>query len=348
MFSQLASLATSLAAAASPTTLTIVLVHGFMGSSESFHSFGSDLKRTAKANVVSYEFSTTGDNDLQVKQFTSWLSNKMNVPAGSVALLGHSMGGLLVADAARAIENSPDHSHLNVTHILAFDSPFFGVHPSAIVSSGTRKVTSKFGGLWDSIQSSKPAAANESTTARSISAAKTTTTTTTAAAAAPAKSSSASYWGAALGIAAVATVAAAAAYSDTGRSLMKAAHKSVSDHMTFLGPLWSPGNQEERIVWLLSRQTSTKKIIFQCYYLETTVLDKSDPSRRYIRTFISLPPDSVAGADRFFEPIDYDASVNTQGCNDEIDAHMNMFRRNVIGDNVYDNILSRVVSVLGL
>ncbi|KAJ3264721.1 hypothetical protein HDU77_007737 [Chytriomyces hyalinus] len=283
MFSQLASLATSLATAASSTTLTIVLVHGFMGSSESFHSFGSDLKRTAKANVVSYEFSTTGDNDLQVKQFTSWLSNKMNVPAGPVALLGHSMGGLLVADAARAIENSPDHLHLNVTHILAFDSPFFGVHPSAIVSSGTRKVTSKFGGLWDSIQSSKPAA-NEST-ARSISAASTTTT-----AAAPAKSSSASYWGAALGIAAVATVAAAAAYSDTGRKLLT----------------------------------------------------------RYIRTFISLPPDSVAGADRFFEPIDYDASVNTQGCNDEIDAHMNMFRRNVIGDNVYDNILSRVVSVLGL
>ncbi|KAI8833778.1 hypothetical protein BJ741DRAFT_666259 [Chytriomyces cf. hyalinus JEL632] len=342
MFSQLASLATSLAAAASPTTLTIVLVHGFMGSSESFHSFGTDLKRTAKANVVSYEFSTTGDNDLQVKQFTSWLSNKMNVPAGPVALLGHSMGGLLVADAARAIENSPEHSHLNVTHILAFDSPFFGVHPSAIVSSGTRKVTSKFGGLWDSIQSSTPAAANEST-ARSISTAATTTT-----AAAPAKSSSASYWGAALGIAAVATVAAAAAYSDTGRSLMKAAHKSVSDHMTFLGPLWSPGNQEERIVWLQSRQTSTKKVKFQCYYLETTVLDKSDPSRFYIRTFISLPPDSVGGTDRLFEPIDYDASANTQGCNDEIDAHMNMFKRNVIGDNVYDNILSRVVSVLGL
>ncbi|KAI8835227.1 hypothetical protein BJ741DRAFT_608416 [Chytriomyces cf. hyalinus JEL632] len=345
MFSQLASLATSLAAAAtSPTTLTIVLVHGFMGSSESFHSFGADLKRTAEANVVSYEFSTTGDNDLQVKQFTSWLSNKLNVPAGPVALLGHSMGGLLVADAARAIENSPDHSHLNVTHILAFDSPFFGVHPSAIVSSGTRKVTSKFGGLWDSMQSSKPVVGKEST-ARSISAA---TATTTTAAAAPAKSSSASYWGAALGIAAVATVAAAAAYSDTGRSLMKAAHKSVSDHMTFLGPLWSPGNQEERIVWLVSRQTCTKKIKFQCYYLETTVLDKSDPTRSYIRTFISLPPDSVAGADRLFEPIDYNASVNTQGCNDEIDAHMNMFRRNVIGDNVYDDILSRVVSVLGL
>ncbi|KAJ3244043.1 hypothetical protein HDU78_011523 [Chytriomyces hyalinus] len=323
MFSQLASLATSLAAATSPATLTIILVHGFMGSSESFHSFGTDLKRTAKANVVSYEFSTTGDNDR---------------PS---TLLGHSMGGLLVADAARAIENSPDHSHLNVTHILAFDSPFFGVHPSAIVSSGTRKVTSKFGGLWDSMQSSTPAA-NEST-ARSISAASTTTTAT-----APAKSSSASYWGAALGIAAVATVAAAAAYSDTGRSLMKAAHKSVSDHMTFLGPLWSPGNQEERIVWLLSRQTSTKKIKFQCYYLETTVLDKSDPTRSYIKTFISLPPDSVSGADRLFEPIDFDASVNTQGCNDEIDAHMNMFKRNVIGDNVYDNILSRVVSVLGL
>ncbi|KAJ3237559.1 hypothetical protein HDU81_009255 [Chytriomyces hyalinus] len=346
MFSQLASLATSLAAATSPPTLTIVLVHGFMGSSESFHSFGSDLKRSANVNVVSYEFSTTGDNDLQVKQFTSWLSNKANVPAGPVALLGHSMGGLLVADAARAIENSPDHSHLNVTHILAFDSPFFGVHPSAIVSSGTRKVTSKFGGLWDSMQSPKAVAVNEST-ARSV-ATVSTVSTAAAVAAAPAKRSSGSYWGAALGIAAVATVAAAAAYSDTGRSLMKAAHKTVSDHMTFLGPLWSPGNQEERIAWLQSRQTSTKKIKFQCYYLETTVLDKVDPSRSYVRTFISLPPDSVAGAYRLFEPIDYDASMNAQGCNDEIEAHMNMFRRNVIGDNVYDNIFSRVVSVLGL
>lgn len=52
-------------------------------------------------------------------------------PPGPVILLGHSMGGLLVADAATDISNK---GHKRIVGMLAFDCPYIGMHPHVVVS----------------------------------------------------------------------------------------------------------------------------------------------------------------------------------------------------------------------
>lgn len=52
------------------------------------------------------------------------------LPAGPVILCGHSMGGLLAAEAA----TSSVHVSKRVVALLAFDVPFLGMHPHVVVS----------------------------------------------------------------------------------------------------------------------------------------------------------------------------------------------------------------------
>src|ERR1700687_3425486 len=51
-------------------------------------------------------------------------------PPGPVIVLGHSMGGLLAAEAATDRSNK---SH-RIIGMIAFDTPYLGMHPHVVVS----------------------------------------------------------------------------------------------------------------------------------------------------------------------------------------------------------------------
>jgi len=59
-------------------------------------------------------------------------------PPGPVIIMSHSMGGLLAAEAATDISNNPNlfpgASPRRVVGVIAFDTPFLGMHPHVVVS----------------------------------------------------------------------------------------------------------------------------------------------------------------------------------------------------------------------
>ncbi|KAJ3029919.1 UNVERIFIED_CONTAM: hypothetical protein HDU68_010702 [Siphonaria sp. JEL0065] len=328
-------------AGSTTSTVTLVYVHGFLGSGESFHVLPGDvqrqlLSRGVRAVTVAYDYATTGDNDLRVAEFVAWLKDSKRAITGNVVLLGHSMGGLLCVDAARALAKlSSSELNFKVIKILAFDSPFLGVHPRAVVHSGGAKVVDKLNSFANMFGGSGGVASRSSSESLSARAVASTAITT------PKASGSGMSWStlATAGVAA-ATLAAAAYSSPTVRDSVS---KAVSTHASFLGPLWSPGDQEARLQWLLSQQT----IQFTCFYLVTTMNSSSQENTISRNTFISTPAPTADYA-RLFKPIQYDATRNPKGkeCGDEIEAHMNMFRGGVIGDSVYNEVLANTVTLL--
>ena len=59
-------------------------------------------------------------------------------PPGPVILLGHSMGGLLAAEAATDVSNNPGGypgaRPCRIVGVVAFDTPYLGMHPHVVVS----------------------------------------------------------------------------------------------------------------------------------------------------------------------------------------------------------------------
>eukprot|EP00833_Pecoramyces_ruminatium_P012652 jgi/Orpsp1_1/1186684/evm.model.d7180000052495.1 len=129
--------------------ITIVYVHGFRGGKNTFWDFPNLLKKTLGAhnieinNKIFDAFETKGDFDIIVNKIIDWIyENADNQP---IILMGHSMGGILVADVFRkitkgSIEKYKDCSyHPNIVGIFGFDSPYFGLSTSAY-GTGLRKV----------------------------------------------------------------------------------------------------------------------------------------------------------------------------------------------------------------
>ncbi|PPR01982.1 hypothetical protein CVT24_011109, partial [Panaeolus cyanescens] len=68
------------------------------------------------------------------KNFLEWLSTQ---PEGPVILIGHSMGGLLAADAATDASNNPPAANKKpkrIVGVIAFDTPYLGMHPHVVIS----------------------------------------------------------------------------------------------------------------------------------------------------------------------------------------------------------------------
>ncbi|KAG5644496.1 hypothetical protein DXG03_008323, partial [Asterophora parasitica] len=55
-------------------------------------------------------------------------------PPGPVILLGHSMGGLLAAEAATHPFNNTEGQPTRIVGMVAFDTPYLGMHPHVVVS----------------------------------------------------------------------------------------------------------------------------------------------------------------------------------------------------------------------
>lgn len=128
--------------------LHLIYIHGFQGDDTSFQSFPlhlqEHLSHILSENAAKYPFriqSSLYPTYKSIKHlsyatnnFLEWLKTQ---PPGPVILLGHSMGGLLAAEAA--LDSSNAHRKAGgkpkrIVGIVAFDVPFLGMHPHVVIS----------------------------------------------------------------------------------------------------------------------------------------------------------------------------------------------------------------------
>lgn len=120
--------------------LHLIYIHGFQGDHTTFQSFPKDLHvalsgRLSKSHpeiVVATSLYPTYKSKRPLSEATSnflaWLSTQAD---GMVILMGHSMGGLLAAEAA---VTAPSTGRQKVIGVVAFDTPFLGMHPHVVIS----------------------------------------------------------------------------------------------------------------------------------------------------------------------------------------------------------------------
>ncbi|OUM68347.1 hypothetical protein PIROE2DRAFT_3944 [Piromyces sp. E2] len=129
--------------------VTIVYVHGFLGTKKTFHEFPELLKDALKIynvevfNKVFPAFDTNGVFDDFVNMIISWLYSQDI--AHPIILMGHSMGGILNADVYRKISKGDvqpefkDKTPPKIVGVFGFDTPYFGLS-SSIAGAGVRKL----------------------------------------------------------------------------------------------------------------------------------------------------------------------------------------------------------------
>lgn len=128
------------------TTVHLVYIHGFQGNDTTFQSFPTHLQEHVAARVPAHlkikiissiypTYKSVKPISHATKNFLEWLSTQ---PPGPVIILGHSMGGLLAAEAATHPSNNPgEHPGAKPRRIMgmiAFDCPYLGMHPHVIIS----------------------------------------------------------------------------------------------------------------------------------------------------------------------------------------------------------------------
>ncbi|KAF2851793.1 hypothetical protein T440DRAFT_422485 [Plenodomus tracheiphilus IPT5] len=160
-------------------TILLCFIHGFKGGDDTFGNFPSHLKallqhalpKVSILTITYPKFETRGDLTECVARFREWLENKVidlevsnSTPSPTVdpsvrtILVGHSMGGIVAAEALLSIvSDQPIHSQSNsqtgstgslrdhstlmfpyIQAILAFDTPYLGIAPG-VVAHGAEK-----------------------------------------------------------------------------------------------------------------------------------------------------------------------------------------------------------------
>ncbi|RKP12375.1 hypothetical protein BJ684DRAFT_17126 [Piptocephalis cylindrospora] len=160
----------------------IIFIHGFRGEGEgTFLDFPNRLATILKdqvgkgpsrpVKVIVYpRYETRGELRQAVVAFRAWLEEQVKDWTASldstvsgkdvqIYLCGHSMGGLLAADTA--IDLNKTKADLAIRGIYAFDTPFFGLHPTLISRQAmdrAEQVTRGFGDATAVLGASMPAA----------------------------------------------------------------------------------------------------------------------------------------------------------------------------------------------
>ncbi|KAI7829837.1 hypothetical protein BC939DRAFT_474030 [Gamsiella multidivaricata] len=264
------------------------------------------------------------------------------IPPVFVCVIGHSMGGLVAADAALLLHSLPERSP--VIGILAFDTPYFGLNHTIFTQAAYERATGlaqKASGAYSLVSAYLPAAAawgtvsttttktssdnkereeqkreggQSSSTAPSgfnptslwsatSSNEKTVTTTST--------SSSKWGWGSiALGVGA-AVAATGAAYVVNNH--MNKGMEYITSHIQFVGILWSNAQLKQRVANVLELP-----IGFHCFYTQIQIpASSSNNWRPSSRTFVELSSIPNGIREHF--------SARECSGQDEIEAHMEMF-----------------------
>ncbi|KAK9234907.1 hypothetical protein V1525DRAFT_411575 [Lipomyces kononenkoae] len=150
-------------------TLLIVYVHGFKGDSRTFLQFPQDVENRLKQiyesahieSVVYPTYDTKGELTVAVNAFLSFLETRVIdievangtespvvSPTVGVILVGHSMGGLVIADTTiEILTRDPKIVFPNVIGLMCFDSPFLGLHSSVFAQDVIHRGAAKFNEL---------------------------------------------------------------------------------------------------------------------------------------------------------------------------------------------------------
>ncbi|KAF8311152.1 hypothetical protein DL93DRAFT_2149723 [Clavulina sp. PMI_390] len=327
------------------TDLLCVFVHGFKGTDSTFDGFperlqnmvagpGTGVETVSCVVFPAYESAAT-------EKFADWLTttvvhkevaNGQGGGAGKtkVVLCGHSMGGLLIADAMLAIaasrlqKTAPLWPH--IIACIAYDTPYYGLHPFIFKNQTTKvvayaqqaqKLASGLGLFGAATESTSAASSVSSAQPRAL----LTATDTTAAASKPSTSSIWNKWApAAIGAVAAGAAAGAAWYK---KEDLTTSVTWASDHLKYVGNLWDQKGLHTRVESLIAVQKESG-VYFHNFY---TLLPKKSALEEP-RTFINLPSKSS-------EAFQYHSAVQNTLAEDEIAAHIAMFSPKT-NDGYYD------------
>ncbi|BEI89083.1 uncharacterized protein CcaverHIS019_0204450 [Cutaneotrichosporon cavernicola] len=332
-----------------PDLLVLVWVHGFKGNDVTFEGFPSRIVRILEdthpsLHVQSHVFpayETRGELSAATENFVEWLATKVvqlengsgrGRGAGSarVVLLGHSMGGLLIADATSRIADTTridDPMWPNVMATLAFDTPYLGLHPHVF-----KHGFSTAAGHVETARNAASALAMLSPLAAGFGFGKAKQAEEKqkreeeeARALGQRTPPQQSWWNAkaAVGLGAIAVAGAAAGTVYFRREDLATGWKWGAEHMTFVRNLWDKQAMRDRLDRITELQNS-RNVSFANFY---TCLPAGG-SHLMRRTFAILPSPSEAIATHWMPATNSIAK-------DEVTAHMGMFnpRQN---DGFYD------------
>ncbi|KAF8936936.1 hypothetical protein BGZ58_003493 [Dissophora ornata] len=291
------------------------------------------------SNIRAYGRRQGDSTDTKVEGTTS----EEKIPPVYVCFLGHSMGGLVAADAALLLNALPKKSP--VIGILAFDTPYFGLNHTIFTEAAYERVAGlaqKATGAISLMSAYIPAAAAWGAIAPSTADASSDKRASggqkrelqPAASSAPSSgfnptslwsstsakvekekttSSSSSKWGwgsIALGVGA-AVAATGAVY--VVNSHMNKGMEYITSHVQFVGILWNNAELKKRVTTVLNLP-----IGFHCFYTQVQIpANSSNNKKSTSRTFIELSAIPGEMRERF--------SARECSGQDEIEAHTEIF-----------------------
>ncbi|KAG6846204.1 hypothetical protein H0H93_015443, partial [Arthromyces matolae] len=123
--------------------LHLVYIHGFQVLSDRLTSFSAREHtqqpriRYSKQSIPNLQERQTyfvRDEELFRMYSTESFCRLSMQPPGPVILLGHSMGGLLAAEAANHASNNYGGKPSRIVGVIAFDTPYLGMHPHVVIT----------------------------------------------------------------------------------------------------------------------------------------------------------------------------------------------------------------------
>ncbi|GAA5875329.1 hypothetical protein JCM1840_001931 [Sporobolomyces johnsonii] len=325
-----------------PELVLAVFLHGFKGNSDTFADFPHRLQHVLTQSgidlqpVVYPSYDTRGELVTAVDNHVTWLTKlvaereaeyreKGGTGPVRVVLLGHSMGGLVIADTLLATLSS---ASIPILGLIAFDSPLLGLNPKVFKSTFDKALDlastgqAALAALGAGYGLFKSATSKESPSlSANVPQSSSQTATSTkgkereVVVPPPAESPSATPGGswfsyvAAAGLAGTAAAFGAAWYN---RDVLAQHWSWATSHLSFVGELWKLDELEKRLDEVV--KAKEKGIGFHCFY---TLIPASGATPA--RTFLVLPHSPSLRS--HFTP-----STNTRAA-DEIRAHVEMFDR---------------------
>ncbi|KAF8917847.1 hypothetical protein CPB85DRAFT_1373990 [Mucidula mucida] len=301
--------------------LILVFIHGFKGDDETFLEFPQRLQHIladtiSHCNVESIVFPVY-ENEAVVR-FADWLTTlavEREVASGGgagnakIVLCGHSMGGLLAADTLREFYKSRPDSKAplwpKIIGCLAFDTPYYGLHPYVFKNTATRAT--------EYANAAKTMGSALLGSFAGFGAKKATTPAPEATTSAPAtgwgKWAPAAY---AVGGAVLAGAAAGGAYYK--REDLGVGYTWATDHMKYVRNLWDEAALNKRVDDLLDIEDQ-EGVVFRVFY---TYLPPVPLMNSNARTFVVLPKRNARSANNF-------VPAKNGIAPDELQAHTGMF-----------------------
>ncbi|KDQ64254.1 hypothetical protein JAAARDRAFT_118213 [Jaapia argillacea MUCL 33604] len=333
-----------------PDLLLIVFIHGFKGTDSSFggfparlqHILSETIKNVTVECIVFPAYETKGQLNQAVERFADWLTqltverevaNGAGGGAGKarIVLCGHSMGGLVAADTLVEIVNSrPDKKAPvwpNIIACLAYDTPYFGLHPFVFKNSATKAF--EYAQAAHSVVTDVMGAFSyfgAKQTPNSADSAKAPVALLTGPPQSPSSSSTgwAKWAPAAYAVGGAVMAGAAAGTAYWRREDLGSGYSWASDHMKYVGNLWDDKILKLRVESLVEIERDLG-VTFRTYY---TYIPPQPPAHMTPRTFIVLPDSSSPYASHFFP------TRNTLA-EDEVQAHIGMFEAST-NDGYYE------------